>query len=329
MEYLLAADGGNTKIDYALLAADGKLAGRLRTTSRSHEVLPGGYAEAARLMKQDIETLCGRCGVAHGDIKSAVLGLAGLDTPGQHQALAGACEILALPFALLVNDSFLSVKAACTGGVGICSINGTGTVVGGIDETGRRLQVGGVGLATNDYGGGSWLASEAVAAAYAARMQAGPDTALVQPVAALLGVARDEDWLGAVAEGLYGGGTPTVELVRALFHCANADDPVAISVLRRLAAGLAGSVLGCLRQLTFTPPVDIVLAGSVWAKAETPLLEAFFRQRLEQEAGVPLRFIRYTLPPVVGAACWAWELYHGAPPDDACRRRIAGAFATA
>lgn len=326
--YYLGVDGGNTKTDFALIREDGTLVDWMRTGTCSHEALPGGYRAAGEALAYWLDDLCARNRIDPASITDAVLGLAGVDTAVQAQGMAAAAAALPLRSKLIVNDSFLSIKAVSPTGCGVCSINGTGTVAGGIDETGATLQVGGIGDAVGDAcGGGFSFAQSAVAAVYDEVMRCGPPTAMTAPLLALLGDPAPQMLMDRISQEFYGRRIGPIPIMRVLFAAADGGDAVALGILRAKAAGLADSVLGCLRRLRFTQPVQVITAGSVWAKAESPLLFEFFRRRIEQNSDLPCVFTELKLPPVCGALNWAYQRTHPAGQSLAMRGAINEAFA--
>ena len=312
--YYLGVDGGNTKTDFALMHADGTLVDWIRVGTCSHEALSGGYTAAADALAHWLNHLCACNGIRAEQIEDAVLGLAGADTDAQRQALEQAMVGLPLRRKLVVNDSFLSIKAASASGSGICSINGTGTVVGGIDEQGIMLQVGGIGRSVGDfYGGGSSFAESAVSAVYDALMRCGAPTAMTVPVMEFLHCDRPEKLMDAISG--YVEHMPIVPLMQTLFRAADEGDTAARRIVMDKAFGLADSVLGCMKRLTFTKEIMIVTAGTVWVKAESPLLFEYFRERICARAKVPCRFVRLEQPPVCGALNWAHQRASHADPS--------------
>jgi N-acetylglucosamine kinase-like BadF-type ATPase len=165
-EYIIGVDGGGTKTDYLIFTVEGDFVDSLRTGSRSHEVLSGGFSETEEKLLKDLNHLLQKNGIAAKDIAAAVFGMAGVDTPAQKDTMCKIVEKAGFQKFAVSNDSILGIKAGCPSGVGVCSVNGTGTVVTGIDDTGEILQVGGIGIATGDYAGGLFIAALTIKAAY-------------------------------------------------------------------------------------------------------------------------------------------------------------------
>jgi N-acetylglucosamine kinase-like BadF-type ATPase len=153
-KYIIGVDGGGTKTDYLLFTLDGEWVDSLRVGSRSHEILSGGFPETEEMILSDLETLLKKHSIAKEQIAAAAFGMAGIDTPDQLREMNKILNKAAFNKVVAANDSILGIKAGCPSGVGICSINGTGTVASGINEKGEIIQIGGLGSATGDSAGG-------------------------------------------------------------------------------------------------------------------------------------------------------------------------------
>lgn len=179
-EYIIGVDGGGTKTDYLVFTTEGELIDSLHVGSRSHEVLSGGFAEVEEKVLSDIEYLLKKNNIPRTSIAAAAFGMAGIDTPAQLTTMKEILRKASFKKIVVANDSILGIKAGCPSGVGICSINGTGTVASGIDEKGDILQVGGIGVASGDYAGGFLIAALAVNAVYDYYFRCGANTILTE-----------------------------------------------------------------------------------------------------------------------------------------------------
>ncbi|MCL1795759.1 MAG: N-acetylglucosamine kinase, partial [Clostridia bacterium] len=135
---VLGVDGGNTKTDYLLHDMSGRLLAHLRAGTCSHEAI--GLEGARREMGARIETLLQMAKLRQSDIAAAAFGLAGVDQREQQAALSAVIRGLGYGHSVVMNDSFLGLKAGSESGTGVCSINGTGTAAGGIAKHGRWMQ---------------------------------------------------------------------------------------------------------------------------------------------------------------------------------------------
>ncbi|WP_123040715.1 N-acetylglucosamine kinase [Cohnella candidum] len=320
---VIGVDGGNSKTDYFLFDIKGNFIDHIRAGTCSHERFPDGYVSAHRVMNENISELLGRNGLAIEDVKAAAFGLAGADVPSQKKRLSEILERIGFNLYAVDNDSFLGIKAGCPTGSGICSINGSGTVTGGISPSGRRLQVGGVGSElSGDEAGGYFLARKVLRAVYDSFYRLGPKTGMTGSVMTLLGIQDQEIFLETALDGVVNRTLPNTELMRILFAAADAGDGAALEIVDRSAEQLARSTAGCMNSLDFGEEVDIVLAGSVWVKAETPLLLDRYKKYVAQWTTHSCRYSILDVPPAAGAILWALELTRGHAPEPEPRRKV-------
>ncbi|NOV01579.1 N-acetylglucosamine kinase [Paenibacillus sp. LMG 31457] len=328
--YIIGVDGGNSKTDYFLFDIQGNFIDHINTGTCSHERFPDAYASAYRVMNENVQELLSRNGLKLEDVSAGAFGLAGADIPSQKENLRGVIERIGFTHYAMDNDSFLGVKAGSEKGFGICSINGSGASTGGISPSGMRLQVGGVGSElSGDEAGGFFLARKVLRAVYDAFYRMGPETGLTQPVMDVLQIPSKELFIEFALDGMLKRTLPTTRLVQILFAAGDAGDPVALQIIDNTAKQLACSTVGCLHNLDFEPgqEVDLILAGSVWVKVESPLLLEGYKKHIASLTAHSCNFILLQVPPAAGAILWALELAHGRPVDTATREKVIAAVA--
>ncbi len=315
-KYLIGVDGGGTKTDYLLFTAEGEWVDTLRVGSRSHEVLPGGFEEVEKTMLSDLEALLAKHSVQKSQV-AAAFGLAGIDTPSQLTKITEILQKAGIKKFAVTNDSVLGIKAGCPSGIGICSINGTGTVVSGMNEKGEILQIGGIGYATGDSAGGGFIASMAVRAVYDYYFRCGAGTVLTERIMKLFEISDPHELLNAISEKFYYQRQLDKEILMLLFAAANEGDKVAKDIVREVADQLAKSVAGCMSALHFKNIPEVILAGSVWIKSGCPLLITHFKECVKKYSGNLIEPIMLEVIPATGAIIWALELAqsHPATPE--------------
>lgn len=321
--YVLGVDGGNSKTDYFLFDVKGHFIDHLHKGTCSHERFADGYASTYRIMKDHIDILLTRNHLSIQQLATAAFGLAGADTITQKKQLSRVIQRIGLQQYTVDNDSFLGVKAGSMKGYGVCSINGSGTSTGGISPSGKRLQVGGVGSElTGDEAGGFYMARQVLRAVYDNFYRMGPETIMVLPVMQLLQIPNKESFIEYALDGVLRHTLPNTALIQILFAAANQGDCPAVHIIDNSAKQIAQSTVGCIHNLDFETEVDIILAGSVWIKAETPLLFEKYQMYVNQLTDHSCRFIHLQVPPATGAVLWALELAHGQPVQDAIRNSV-------
>ena len=320
--YVLGVDGGNTKTDYLLHTMDGALCAHLRAGTCSHEAI--GMEGARREMGARIgELLAGR-GLTCADVRAAAFGLAGVGQIYQKNALDDIVKALGFPNSVVMNDAFLGIKAGSESGVGVCSINGTGTAAGGIDAAGRWVQVGGMGATlSGDQGGGKYIASRTLGAVYDAVYRFGTPTALTARVLRRFGLSDAEELHCAISTQFqYGRAVTALEVTQLLFAASEEGDAVARGIVEEVAEALARSAAGCAVRLRFDGDIPVVLIGSVWTRGRHGPMMEHFRRCFERFAQKPCRLHVLEVPPAAGSVLWALELARGEVPDGKTRERV-------
>lgn len=321
MSYVLGVDGGNTKTDYLLHDLSGKLAAHLRAGTCSHEAI--GMEGAKREMGGRIAELLQKAGVTPWEIRGAAFGLAGVDQPLQQQSLSKIIRDIGFENSVVMNDSFLGIKAASPSGVGVCSVNGTGTSAGGIDAQGNWVQVGGLGEVSGDAAGGSYIASRTLCAAYDRVYRFGEDTLLLPMLLTLFDCGNPEDFHLAVStQYQYGTNVCSADIISTLFTASDIGDAVAVRLIIEIADMLARSAAGCAVRLRFDMEVPVILIGSVWTRGRyKPMIDAFV-QGFERYARKACAISILEVPPVAGAVLWALELALGGLPTPSIRENV-------
>ena len=309
-QYVLGVDAGGTKTHLALFTLDGELADFRQWGPLNHETLPGSFAQFDEEMRCFTGEALRDLNIDHEQISMAVMGLGGVDNPTQHGIISGLLHSQGFAKLLLCNDAYLGIAAGVEAGMGICAINGSGATLAGINEGGDMLQIGGIGGLSDDRGGGYYLGEQVCGAVYRQLYRRGESTLLTGLLLRALGVERKEDYMSGI-----GAATPA-EIAgwnRLLFAAASQGDGVAAAILADCAANYANGIAAMVEELPIhSRKIEIVLAGSVFAREASPVLRDMLRERVA--ALLPEREPRLQAlenPPVSGAVAWALRLIHG------------------
>ncbi|MGI6711042.1 MAG: N-acetylglucosamine kinase [Bacilli bacterium] len=322
MKYILGVDGGNTKTDYFLFNEKGEFVDHLRSGTCSHEGLPDSFEGSYRVLNCDLEKLFTKNKITVKDIKAAVFGLAGVDTPRQKKELEKVVTRLGFEKFIVVNDSFLGIKAGTLKGVGVCSINGTGTSSAGIDAKGNTLQVGGIGAIVGDEAGGRHISRMVIRRVFDYAYRFGEATSLTKIVMDLLECSDKYYLMEKISDVFLTNKVNYNVLTKAAFIEADKGDKVAISILEEIGLALARSAGGCVSNLDFEDEVEVVLAGSVWVKAESKIMQNHFEKMINSLTGKTCICKVLTVPPATGAIIWAFELANNKFPSLEVREKI-------
>ncbi|MEU4077252.1 ATPase [Streptomyces venezuelae] len=316
---LLAVDAGNSKTDVAVLAPDGRVLGAARGGGFQPPVV--GVPTAVGTLAEIVGRAWAEAGGAGSSPAFAHVTacLANADLPVEETALQA--ELLGRGWSRSVrvhNDTFAVLRAGLDEPRGVAVVCGAGINCVGMTPDGRTARFPAIGKLSGDWGGGSGMAEEALWFAARAEDGRGEPSELARALPAHFGL----DSMYALIEALHLGLVPVErrhELTPVLFRVSAGGDPVALSLVHRLAeevVALSSVALGRLGLLDEVAPV--MLGGSVLA-ARHPQLEERIRELLAERA--PKAVVGFvTAPPVLGAGLLALD-EAAAGPDAAARLR--------
>ena len=280
---VLAIDGGNSKTDVALVAADGDVLGRARGGGSNPQGL--GDDEAMRRLELLVRAAAQAAGLASaaGAPVAACTSacLAGADLPEEEAHLTDLVQARRWsPASTVVNDTFAVLRAGVTGRSGpdgrlatvahpgVAVTCGAGINCVGVAPDGRVTRFLSLGGISGDWGGGGDLGRGALWWAVRAEDGRGPQTCLREDVARHFGMPTVRD----VVVGLH---TGTIDeaalrgLVPVLFAAANRGDTAARGLVSQQAGEVVTMAVTALRRLALAAePVPVVLGGSVLSAAE-------------------------------------------------------------
>ena len=330
---ILAVDGGNSKTELLLAAADGTLLAHRRGPTVSHQAIASGSGlTPAQCAELAMERLAALAREAAGTTASAtpagpiarfgVLCVAGADFASDERILGDALRRQRLvQDQLILHDAFAPLRAGTDRPYGISVICGAGVNAAAIAPDGRTARYPALGAISGDWGGSSGVGMAGLMAAVRARDGRGPRTTLAELVPRHFGVARPE----TVTRHLYEGRIAEHrlrELSPVVFTAAMHGDAVAREIVDRLAEELATMAIALARRLRMTRArFDVVLAGGVFRTPDPALVEGI-RDRVR--AALPGAAVhRLESPPVLGAALLALDHMPEATPDAEERLRHA------
>jgi N-acetylglucosamine kinase-like BadF-type ATPase len=312
---ILAVDGGNSKADVALVAADGTLLGAMRGPTVSHQAV--GLEPGLDALEATVGRVLKWAGAEPDRRPAARFGiftLAGADLPADMRMLRRALIERALVDEVVVlNDTHAALRAGSDRPWGVVVVCGAGINGLGVGPTGRTVRFAGVGEYSGDRGGGGDVGTAALAAAIRGRDGRGPRTSLERRVPAHFGLRRPDDltlelYLGRLDPDRLRELTPLV------FAAAADGDPVATSIVDDLADEVVAWARAIIRRLHLTRrDVPVVLSGGVFRTSFDPF---FGRIRAGVGRVAPAaRVERLAAPPVLGAALLGLDRLELAPAD--------------
>ena len=322
---VLAIDAGNSKTDVALIASDGSVRG----TARGPGFRP--HAVGAQAAVAGIEPIVREAaGVAGLDFDAAVPWVAHVSACLANADLRTELDRIEHEFetrrwgatTYIGNDTFALLRAGIEAPPGVAVVCGAGINCSGLLPDGRTARFAAVGKISGDWGGGEFLAEEALWWAARAEDGRGPSTSLSTLLPTHFG-CRD---MGELIEALHLGDIPSGrwhEATPVLFEAAAGGDEVAGAVVRRQADEIVALASSALRRLDLLDaPVDVILGGGVVTAGHRQLLDAI-DEGLNLVAPKALARVVST-PPVVGAALLGLDAIEAEPGAHARLRRAFG-----
>ncbi|MEE1753668.1 N-acetylglucosamine kinase [Streptomyces sp. SP18CS02] len=313
---VLAIDAGNSKTDVAVVGADGTVLGAARGGGFQPPVV--GVEAAVDVLADAVAAASAAAGLAGPPYVSHVSAcLANADLPVEERQLAEAVRARRWGATTEVrNDTFAILRAGVDEPRGIAVVCGAGINCVGMLPDGRTARFPALGRISGDWGGGSGLSEEAMWFAARAEDGRGEPTELARTLPAHFGLGS----VYALIEALHLGRIAAErrhELAPVLFATGAAGDPVARSLVRRLAEEVVALATVALTRLDLLEEeVPVLLGGSVLA-AGHPELNPVIAELLAAKA--PRAYVRVvTESPVLGAALLGLD--HVAAPAEAGAR---------
>ena len=305
---VLAVDGGNSKTDVVLIAADGSLLGTARgsgATSAAKVAVEAWLDDLGALIEQS-QRQAGTAGRPVAKHISACV--ANADLPEEVDRLAEALR--ARRWSLTTharNDTFAVLRAGLDGTVapgavhwGIGVTCGAGINCVGVHPDGRTTGYLALGDISGDWGGGDGLGQQALWWAVRAEDGRGPQTSLREAVAAHFGVPMVRDVTLGIHLGKIGK-KDLLGLAPVLLSVAREGDRVARDLVRRQAEEICAMAVVAMRRLGLTTRATPVVLGGGLMTARDPLLLQEITDRITA-AAPQATVIVVAVPPVAGAA---------------------------
>jgi len=300
---VLAVDGGASKTDVWIVAADGSVLGTARGGGSNHQF--SGLDGAMDALGSAIEAALGTAGLEPRTRPAAAVGaycLAGVDLPVDEERLRQAIGARGWSGTILLrNDTMAVLRAGSRSGWGVGLVCGSGLNCAGLGPDGSVERFPSLAELSGDFTpGGSWLGVRALGLALRAGDGRGGPTVLSELVPAHFGLSDPEAVLSAVYTGALDYGR-LFELARVCLDAAGGGDTAAAAAAALLAdevVTMANAIIG--RLGVAGDEVEVVLGGGVFDSAYAAFGE-------QVEAGVravapKARFRRLEAPPVLGAA---------------------------
>jgi N-acetylglucosamine kinase-like BadF-type ATPase len=331
---VLAVDGGNSKTDVALVAADGSLLASVRGPGMDAQ--RDGVAETIGALGGLVTEAAGRAGLVFPGRSPVAAHLsaciANADLPEEEEEVCAALREQGWSQTTsVVNDTFAVLRAGLAapgpGGQqdtgahwGVAVTCGAGINCVALAPDGRSTRYLALGGISGDWGGGFGLGRATLWWAIRAEDGRGPATALREAVAGHFGAGTVRDVTVRIHQGQITE-DELLDLAPVLLATAHRGDRVARDLVRRQADEICLMILAAMRRLGLTGLATPVVLGGGLLTARDPLLIGGIEAGLAAAApGAAAAII--DVPPVAGAALLGLD-QAGAGPAALARLRSA------
>jgi N-acetylglucosamine kinase-like BadF-type ATPase len=302
-QYYLGVDVGGTKTHALITDKSGQARAFASGGPGNWEGV--GYGGFTRVLLEVTGRVLEQAGIAVDQIAGAGMGIGGYDWPSERADHLEAIRPLGLTCPLeIVNDASLGILAGTSEGWGVSVVAGTGCNARGWSRDYKRQgrAVGGGSRWSGEYAGGYDIVARAMQAVTFEWLKRGPATALTQVFLEHF-EARN---LGDLVEGVYLQRYQFESaLVLKVFETARQGDPQAQAVMRWAGHELGEMAVGVINQLGFQEEhFEVVLIGSL--HGASPVLDETLQETVLATAP-HARFVRLTVPPVVGGVLLGME----------------------
>jgi len=319
----VGVDAGGTKTHALVADESGEVLGVGRAGTGNWEGV--GLDGALAALRQAVGEALSAARTSPQEVTAAGYGLAGLDWPSDEARLRPLVEELGLSGpSVLVNDTFVALRAGAREPWGVVIVAGTGTTVAGRNRRGEMARTPGLGYPFDDWGSAPDLAQAALHAVARAYTGRGPATALSNRLVRLVGAADVADLLEGVSRWRYNLFPLVADVVRALMEEADGGDGAAREIVLRAGRELGGGAVVVIRRLGMEDEeFDLVLAGGLFRSASPLLLDTL--RGTVQAVAPGARPVRLDVPPVVGGVLLAMDAVGWAVTPEVRRRLEEGA----
>jgi N-acetylglucosamine kinase-like BadF-type ATPase len=319
----VGVDAGGTKTHALVADESGEVLGVGRAGTGNWEGV--GLDGALAALRQAVGEALSAARTSPREVTAAGYGLAGLDWPSDEARLRPLVEELGLSGpSVLVNDTFVALRAGAREPWGVVIVAGTGTTVAGRNRRGEMARTPGLGYPFDDWGSAPDLAQAALHAVARAYTGRGPATALSNRLVRLVGAADVADLLEGVSRWRYNLFPLVADVVRALMEEADGGDGAAREIVLRAGRELGGGAVVVIRRLGMEDEeFDLVLAGGLFRSASPLLLDTL--RGTVQAVAPGARPVRLDVPPVVGGVLLAMDAVGWAVTPEVRRRLEEGA----
>ena len=300
MGYIIGIDGGGTKTAGILATETGEIVAKVQAGPSNYHVV--GIEQTQSVLTEIISKLSTKVDNIQLESLSFSIGMAGLGREEDKKVIGQICDEIGInKDRILTHDAHIALVGGTGKQAGVIVLSGTGSIVYGINESGKEERAGGWGYLLGDEGSGYDIALKGLQAIARASDKRGKPTLLTDLILKKLELNAPNELIrwthGASRDEI-------AQLAGLVFEAAEMNDEKAGQIIDNAFTELACAVETVTVQLEFTQQFDIVFSGGILLNQ--PLL-ADKLQRWIEKIIIGSAVVRPKHEPAYGAVLLAME----------------------
>lgn len=259
MDYFLGIDGGGTKTVGILATERGEIIAKVQAGPSNYHVV--GIEQTQLVLLEIITKLSTYIGSTQLQSIPVCIGMAGLGREDDRVVIGKICDQIGInEDRILTHDAHIALVGGVGKNAGVIVISGTGSIVYGINESGKEVRAGGWGYLLGDEGSGYDIALKGLQAVARSADKRVQPTLLTDLILKKLDLDTPNDlirWTHAANRD------EIAQLAGTVFEAAEMCDEKAGQIIDNAFTELACAVETVTVQLDFTQQFDIVFSGGI------------------------------------------------------------------
>ena len=297
--YFLGVDVGGTKTAAVIADETGQVLSLKIGKGSNYQGC--GIEESYKRANQTIESVCKEIGIEKQDIQNAYLGIAGVDLDYDIQIIKGILKRIDLPCYDFENDGLIALRSGTDDGKGILITCGTGSISFGNNGE-RIIRKGGFSTFFGEQLGARHFARLSASAMMRSKDGRGPKTLMNGILVDKYQITIEEMMKAYIPDVTYSGPDPVITLIQVVYQAARQNDYLAMKILIEIGQEVINICQSFRADMTFIPPIPLVLEGTVFKRADAILLDM-----IRSGVGEEYNLIIPNHDPVTGAVLFALE----------------------
>ena len=302
MAYVIGIDGGGTKTEGILATKTGEIIAKVQVGPSNYHVV--GIEQTQAVLNEVITKLSTQIQNTPTQSIPICIGMAGLGREDDRIVIGHTGDEIGISEnRILTHDAHIALVGGVGKNAGVIVISGTGSIVYGINESGKEIRTSGWGYLLGDEGSGYDIAIKGLQSIARAADKRGQSTLLTDLILKKLELNVPSElirWTYASSRD------EIAHLSGSVFEAAKMGDAIAIQIIDDAFSELACAVETTTVQLDFRKQFDIVFSGGILLNQS---LLADKLQRWIEKTVIGSTVIKPIHEPAYGAIILAMEKY--------------------